>query len=222
MADAPYVLYGHPESRSKLVEHVLVELGLDYDHQTIDFKHGGHRTPAFLAINPAGWIPALRMPDGTVLTETAAINLTLAERHHCADGTSLVPALPDPLRAEFFALLFHITGMLEPALKRLWYPTRYAGGPANEGAVVVDAKRDIFSTLDLLEDILSRRGPNVLGHRFSLVDITLAYWFRCVAHLPEATALRHIRACADRVYARPALQRFAGDAARMIEVWEST
>lgn len=143
MADAPYVLYGHPESRSKLVEHVLVELGVDCDHQTIDFKHGGHRMPAFLAINPAGWIPALRMPDGRVLTETAAINLTLAEHHHCADGTSLVPALPDPLRAEFFALLFHITGMLEPALKRLWYPTRYAGGLANEGAVVVDAKRDI-------------------------------------------------------------------------------
>ncbi|MEL7544559.1 MAG: glutathione S-transferase family protein [Pseudomonadota bacterium] len=221
MANRPFLLYGHPDSRSKLVEHVLAELALDYEQQIIDFRNEEHRTPEFLAINPAGWIPALRCPDGTILTETAAINLTLAERYAARAGQTLAPDASHKERPAFLMLLFHMTSMLEPALKRLWYPSRYAGGSANEASVIADASRDIFSAFALLERRLHAGGPYLLGARFTLVDIMLAYWFRCIAHMPQAADLPHIRASADRVYARPALERFSEDAARMIELWEA-
>ena len=82
-----YRLYGARGSRHLLTEMVLAHGGLDYEIELIDMKAGDHRKPAFLAINPMGWLPALVAPDGEVLSETPAIHLTLAERH----GLDLVP-----------------------------------------------------------------------------------------------------------------------------------
>ena len=40
-----------------------------------------NRAPAYLAVSPSGQVPALRLDDGTVLTEAAAILPLLAERY---------------------------------------------------------------------------------------------------------------------------------------------
>ena len=45
----------------------------------VNFGHGEHRNPEYLAVNPVGKIPALRLPDGSVMTESAAILLYLCE-----------------------------------------------------------------------------------------------------------------------------------------------
>ena len=55
-------------------------------HET-DSNAGATRTPAFLALNPAGQVPALVLDDGQVLTQSNAILL------HFAEGT---PWLPPP------------------------------------------------------------------------------------------------------------------------------
>ncbi|MEO0619998.1 MAG: glutathione S-transferase N-terminal domain-containing protein, partial [Pseudomonadota bacterium] len=108
MSGNPYLLYGHPLTRSKLVEHVLVELDVAFEARLIDPFVGAHRTPELLAINPTGWIPVLVTPDGEIIAETAAINLTLAERYPDAH---LVPPVSDPDRAKFLSTYFYITGM---------------------------------------------------------------------------------------------------------------
>lgn len=59
---------------------VLEELGLKYETETVDLK--GKKTGSgadYLAINPKGYVPALQLDDGTVLTEGPAIVQYLAD-----------------------------------------------------------------------------------------------------------------------------------------------
>ncbi len=61
---------------------VLEELGLKYETDTVDLK--GKKTGSggdFLAINPKGYVPALQLDNGTVLTEGPAIVQYLADLH---------------------------------------------------------------------------------------------------------------------------------------------
>ena len=62
-------LYGSPASRGLRNMGALEELGLPYEIVRVIPKNGDHKTPEFLAINPAGKVPALvdgegRFPEG--------------------------------------------------------------------------------------------------------------------------------------------------------------
>lgn len=166
-----YRLFGAPRSRHLLTEMVLAEAGLDYSLELIDMKAGAHRKPDFLAINPMGWLPALVCPDGEVLYETPAIHLTLAERH----GFDTVPSPGDRDRARFLGCYFNITGEIEPALKRGFYPQRYAFRPDDVVRVQDMAWAHVAERLERIETVLGT-GPFFLGDRYSLADLTLAYW----------------------------------------------
>ena len=73
-------LYGSPMSRSLRVSWMLEELELDWRYHYVDFKTGAHQAPDYLAVNPAGKVPALR-DDDLVIIESSAICLYLAERY---------------------------------------------------------------------------------------------------------------------------------------------
>ena len=49
-----YILYGGDFTRAPLVQWVLDEGGIEYEHRKIDIIKGEHRTAEFLAVNPAG------------------------------------------------------------------------------------------------------------------------------------------------------------------------
>ncbi len=59
---APYILYGDGVTRSIAVQLLLEEAGLPYELRRVDTRAGEHRQPAFLAINPAGFVPVLSRP----------------------------------------------------------------------------------------------------------------------------------------------------------------
>ena len=65
---------------------ILRELGLPFALEAVDLKTKKTETGAdFTAINPKGYVPALQLEDGEVLTEGAAIVQYLADKH--APGT---------------------------------------------------------------------------------------------------------------------------------------
>ena len=72
---SPYRLYWTPTSGSFVVELMLREAGAP--HETIQVED--RRAPDFLAVNPLGKVPVLELPDGTVMTESAAMVLQLFE-----------------------------------------------------------------------------------------------------------------------------------------------
>ena len=76
MADE-LVLYTNPQSRGRIARWMLEEIGQPYKTEVLDYA-SSMKSPAYLAINPMGKVPALRHGDA-VVTETAAICAYLAD-----------------------------------------------------------------------------------------------------------------------------------------------
>ena len=198
-----YILYGGYMTRSALVEQVMSECGVDYELRHINTAKKEQLSPEFLKINPAGWVPVLITPDGRTLYETPAINLYLAEQHGIP---ALAPALDDEDRGLFLSGLFYIAGMLEPALKRYWFPDRYADGENGADAVRLKGYEDAVGCFRVINGRLTHHGPYHLGNRFSLVDLMTAYWSESFTE-PDALAdLPAVLNCHKLVYERPKLR----------------
>ena len=77
-----YTLYDFPLSAPCWrVRIALTYKGLDWQSQQIHPLNGDSHKPEYLAVNPQGKIPALRLPNGTVLTQSYAILQYLEEAH---------------------------------------------------------------------------------------------------------------------------------------------
>jgi glutathione S-transferase len=72
-----------------LASHItLKESGLDFTVERIDTRNSQQTTPAYLAINPKGRVPAL-VTDRGILTENPAILAYVAQ---CAPAAKLMPS----------------------------------------------------------------------------------------------------------------------------------
>ena len=191
-----------PQTRSTGVRILLEELGAPYRLHLLDLKAGEQRQPAYLAINPMGKVPALKDGDA-LITEQVAIYIYLADRFPQA---GLAPAIGDPLRGPWLRWIAYYGSCFEPALMdraQKHEPASRSSSPYG----------DYDTMLKTLTDQLAG-GPWLLGDRFTSADVlwgTALGWttqFKLVPELPL------IRAYADRVGARPAVQRArAADAA---------
>ena len=85
-----YKLYWAPATAALAPQAVLEEAGVAYEIERIDLDRQEQRRPAYLALNPGGYVPTLVTGDGQVLTESAAITLSLCERH---PETGLLPGM---------------------------------------------------------------------------------------------------------------------------------
>jgi glutathione S-transferase len=188
-------LHHSPNTRSSGALALMEQLGMPYDLHVMDMKAGENRQPAYLAINPMGKVPAVQ--DGEALiTEQGAVFLYLADRFPEA---GLAPAIGDPLRGPYLRWLVFYGSSFEPAvvdhaLKR--EPAAPSMCPYGDYDTVIETLRAALA-----------KGPWILGERFSAADVlwgvalSWTMMFGIVAKLPEFTAY------ADRVNARPAIQR---------------
>lgn len=110
------VLYDYlPSGNGYKCRLVLKALGMPYELVPLDIVAGATRTPEFLAINPNGKIPVLRVPGRGPIAESHAIISYLAE------GSALVPSDPYE-RALMWQWLCFEQYQLEPgvATVRFW------------------------------------------------------------------------------------------------------
>jgi glutathione S-transferase len=105
------VFYTNPMSRGRIVRWMLEEVGQPYQTQILDYAQG-LKSPAYLAINPMGKVPALVHGD-TVVTECAAICAYLADAFPQA---GLAPPPHDHARGPYYRWLFFTAGPLESAV----------------------------------------------------------------------------------------------------------
>ena len=72
-------LFHSPNSCSLGIQVLLEEIGAPYELIVTDLKKGENRRPEYLALNPKGKVPALGLPDNSVLTEFPVIAYWLAK-----------------------------------------------------------------------------------------------------------------------------------------------
>ena len=163
--------YG-PSSNCLKVRILLRQLGAEFAREPVDIFAGESRTDEYLAFNPAGRTPALRLDDGRALAESNAILLYLAE------GTAF---LPDDrvLRAHVHRWLFFEQNLLEPNVgtARFWRLTGREPQQPQAFAQRLQAGKDALAVLDR-----GLAGRDFLVHdRYSVADVAL-YAYTHVAH----------------------------------------
>jgi len=198
MADT-ITLYTNPMSRGLTVHWLLEELGAPYELKLLDFDKREHKTPAYLAINPMGKVPAI-VHRGVAVTEAAAICVYLADAYPSA---KLAPALDDPQRGTYLRWIFFGAGCVEPAV----VDKMFARPPVERSGAIGYGTYD--STLAALETALTP-GPFILGNRFSAADIYVGsqiYWGLQAKGIEPNPKFEQY---AGRCTARPAFQRVFG------------
>jgi glutathione S-transferase len=207
-----YILYGGDYTRAPLVQWVLDEGRIPYELRKVDIVNGEHRSAAFLAINPAGLVPVLITPEGDTLHETAALMLYLAGRHEL---TGLGPRPGDPDWGNFLAAVFHVAADIQSEMKRFHFPHRFSLREADNLAIQDSARALVMSRLAVIDARLARRGPHLLGDRFSLADFYLCFWIAYLDHEAACAAFPAIATLYRLVHARPTASRWLADTERM-------
>jgi maleylpyruvate isomerase len=68
------ILHNYYRSSTSYRARIALEMkGLEYKYEARHLRHGEHREPPYLAINPQGLVPALVWTDGTLLLQSLAI-----------------------------------------------------------------------------------------------------------------------------------------------------
>ena len=164
-----YKLFWAKSMGSMVAEVLFEEIGAEYENVPIDVEKDENRSAEFLAINPLGQIPTLVLPDGTVMTESAAMVLQITDRHPEA---KLAPPAGSPEGARFQRWLLFMATTIYPAEQRLFYADRITTDASAVAGIEACARTDMDSYFAILNDALDP-GPYLLGESFSAVDVYL-------------------------------------------------
>jgi glutathione S-transferase len=195
-----YDLYWERLSGAIAPEVLLKEIGVPYKRFHVDMSADAHHGESYRAINPLGRVPALGLPDGEIIGETAAITLVLGERH---PETGLVPAPGEPDRAAF---LFWLTGMAAngyPIFSRAWHPEQFTRDTAANETVRLRAEEHLEQFFTAMDQAIKGE-PFFLPRGFTALDIYLTMLTEWSADR-EALFSRHARlsALCSAVLERP-------------------
>lgn len=173
-----HLLYYAPDNASLIVRITLEELGAPYETRLVDRRTRAQDSAEYRALNPSGLIPTCVI-DGEPVFETAAIILSLAERHG-----ALAPPTGDKRRPGFLKWLFFLSNTLHAELRLAFYPEQYAGAaPAAQAAFREHVGTRLARRFAAFEDAYGRvEGPYLFGDgpesAPGLIDIYLAACLR--------------------------------------------
>ena len=159
-------LYGYRNGRTLRALWVLEEIGAPYEFVEVDLKRGEHRQPEFLALNPAGKVPVLD-DGGTIVTESAAICMHLADRH---PDSGLLPPVGTPERTECYRWTSFILTELDAPLWTIAKHRFALPSDRRVPAVIETASWEFRNALSVVASALKDR-PSLAGAAFSVADI---------------------------------------------------
>lgn len=190
-------LYFSPGACSLSPHIVALEAGIDIKLEKTDTKT--KRTESgrdFWEINPKGYVPALEIADGEVLTEGPAIVQYLAD---LKPASKLAPANGTKERYRLQETLGYINSEIHKSYSPLF-------SPDTPEVTREERKAYLKKRYALLDKVLAKQ-PYLLGDQFTAADaylFTVTRWAEFVKL--DLTEFKHLTAFQQRVSARPAVQ----------------
>ncbi|MDQ0421673.1 glutathione S-transferase [Peteryoungia aggregata LMG 23059] len=197
--DHQITLFYSPQTRATGVRVLLEELKVPYDLHVLNMKTGEQRQPAYLAINPLGKVPAVRVGE-TLITEQGAIYLYLADLF---PEVGLAPALSDPDRGAYLRWLFIYGSCFEPAVVDRFM--KREPGSLNETPYA-----SYESLIDMLDDAL-KTGAYLLGDRFTAADLLWGIALRWTTTFGLVEARPAFQAYMARIDDRASIQKVSAE-----------
>lgn len=164
-----YVLIASEGAGSAIVEAALELSGLPYRLDMIPYDEPGPDRDRLLALNPLGQFPTLILPDGRVMTESAAMILHIGD---VAPETRLVPPLDAPERPAFLRWLAFLVAAIYPTFTYGDVPSRWVAGEAAQAELRATTDRHREQLWRYVESQI-QPSPWFLGERFSGLDLYL-------------------------------------------------
>lgn len=175
MSQHPH-LYAARGGGSAIIEALFALAGQPFDVTYVEWGHFGDDDSPLLAVNPMAEVPTLKLPNGEILTESAAITLWLGDRY---PESTLVPAPDHPARAQFLRWLVWLVAAVYPTFSFGDHPERLLGAGAEARALrhATDTRRE--GLWRQMEATLVP-APWLMGADMTALDvfITVMTWWR--------------------------------------------
>ncbi len=188
-----YTLFGARGSGSAAVEAALTLADIEFRSVNAATWEPGPGLDELTRVNPLGQIPTLQLPDGSVLTESAAILMHLGLQH---PASGLLPAGAAE-RAQALRGLVYIAANCYAAIGIIDYPERWcadADKPTNK-RIQAGSRQRLHHLWNVFADTFPAR-PFLGGGRIGALDLMAAVvskWSGARKHLsaarPEFSAL---------------------------------
>ncbi len=199
-----WVLYGSDGSGSAAVELALQRAGQPYRVLRASTWEADSAQAELARVNPLGQIPALVVPGGEVLTESAAI---LAELGLRFPASGLLPA-DAAGRARSLRGLVFVAANCYAAIGLIDYPERWLGG--GDGSAAIALRAGARARLHKLWEVFADQfhdtsrpwlGGDAAPGALDLLAAVVSRWSGARAHLAAQRPALH--ALIERIDARP-------------------
>ncbi|MGL4723088.1 MAG: glutathione S-transferase family protein [Scandinavium sp.] len=193
-------VYGVPGWGSAISEVMLTMAEMPYHFVDVEgFDSPGPQRDVLMQINPLCQVPTLRLDDGTIMTESAAVALMILDKQQ-----KLAPAVGTPQRLLFQRLLIWLVANVYPTFTYADYPERFVpDAPEQLQNACIAYRKTLYQWLDR-----QLVGPYALGDTVTLLDayiVVMRTWGPRAAWFAENTP--RLSAIADNIAQLPALQK---------------
>ena len=165
---APWTLYGQTGTGAVAIEAALTLLDIRYTVRETSLR--GAEREAYAKINPMEQLPALVLPSGELMTESAAILIWLADAH---PASGLGPKADDPGRAAFLQWMAFVSSAIYALYWIRDEPSRLADTPHGQALIKQRTAARISDCWAIMERRLEP-GRYLLGDTLTVLDLYVA------------------------------------------------
>ena len=182
---------------------VLEESGEKYQPRRMDLSKGEQKTAEYMKIHPLGRVPALKLDDGSPLTENTAILPFLGKRF------GLWPA--DPVKeARALSFIGFGASSVHPANTHVRRPERFTDDKSAFPGLQAAGRKTYHDFMKQIDGMLA--GREWLSDKYSVLDpYAFVFYVWGVKHELPMVELKNYTAHKDRMLKRPAVQRVVAD-----------
>ena len=189
-------LYYMPGACSLATHILLREIGEPFEIEKVGRDKKTEHGEDFIAVNPKGYVPALKLDDGEVVSENIAIHSWLADTH---PQSHLLPDNGTRERLRANELMVYISTEIHKGFGPLF-------NPALPDEVKAGFRDKVTTRYGLIEQMLGDGRTYLLGNTFTTPDaylFTVSNWAK--ATNVDLSGFANLQAYLARVAARPAV-----------------